>query len=84
MKTRMKSADDLWAQAIRLVSEQAKRDYERRNVCEFPSKEGMVRIEKIRNIALRYSENIGKYFGTTNDLSNEDFVINVERKVYMI
>lgn len=83
MKTRMKSADDIWAQAIMLVSEQAKRDYERRNVCEFPSKEGMARIEKIRNIALRYSENIGKYFGTT-DISNEDFEIKVERKVYMI
>ena len=75
MKTRMKSADDIWAQAIRLVSEQAKRDYANKTFGK-----GLTRIERIKNIAIRYSNNIGKHFGVNN---NENFVIKVERKIYM-
>lgn len=76
MKTRMKSADGIWAQAIMLVSAQAKRDYENKTFGKGPS-----RIDRIKNIALKYSGNIREYFG--GGISNEDFEVKFERKIYM-
>jgi hypothetical protein len=75
-----KSADDLWAQAIGLVKEQAMRDF-KNGVA--PCKNGMNRISKIHEIILRYSENISEHFGNGN-ISNENFKIKVAPKVYMV
>lgn len=80
---RRKSARQINEQALRLVQESAVRGYNNRNIDGEHNRQ-IARMERIRDIANRYTKNIATRQGNPNGyISNENYEKQVSRSAYM-